>query len=138
MSDQLNLAEIKARAERARQASDLLRSDFRWAELNFDVASRILLPALAADVLALLADRLAMQLEAAQAALRDAIASSTANGEERDAAVADLATARGLLMDCWHQLDGDVYVLPGGEVHPGAATTIHALHAFLWPEGKTI
>lgn len=81
---------------------------------------------------------LAMQLEAAQAALRDAIASNMANGEERAAALAQLATARALLMDCWHQLDGDVYVLPGGEVHPGAVTTIHDLHAFLWPEGKTI
>lgn len=83
-------------------------------------------------------DRFAMQLEAAQAALRDAIASNTTNGEERAAALAQLETARGLLMDCWHQLDGDVYVLPGGEVHPGAVTTIHDLHAFLWPEGKTI
>lgn len=76
-------------------------------------------------------DRLAMTLEAAQAALRDAIASNTANGEALD-------TARALLMDCWHQLDGDVYVLPGGEVHPGAVTTLHFLHAYLWPEGKTI
>ena len=57
---------------------------------------------------------------------------------ERDRLAAQLETARALLMDCWHQLDGDVYVLPGGEVHPGAVTTIHALHAFLWPEGKTI
>lgn len=52
--------------------------------------------------------------------------------------VGQLETARGLLMDCWHQLDGDTYVLPGGEVHPGAVGTIHDLHAYLWPEGKTI
>lgn len=101
MSDELNLAVIEARAKVAAHL-ERTNGDFQSGTVA----------GIAADVLALLADRARL--------------------------AAQLATARALLMDCWHQLDGDVYVLPGGEVHPGAVTTIHALHAFLWPEGKTI
>jgi len=92
----------------------------------FIAAARTDVPALAADVQALVAEVKRLQTDVEEWA--------TAAQRRWN----NLEQARGLLMDCWHQLDGDVYVLPGGEVHPGAVTTIHALHAFLWPEGKTI
>lgn len=101
---------------------DLTDIKVRARRLNDGFATvngRDLTTAVMQDVLSLCA-----LYEASQDALTDALA--------------QLGDARGLLMDCWHQLDGDVYVLPGGEVHPGAVTTLHDLHAYLWPEGKTI
>lgn len=108
MTNTRDLTEIKARALVAAHLEDT-HGDFSSAAVS----------ALAADVLSLCA-----LYEASQDALTDALA--------------QLGDARALLMDCWHQLDGDVYVLPSGEVHPGAVTTLRALHAYLWPEGKTI
>ena len=97
----------------------------------FIAASRTAVPALAADVAALVAEvrRLAMTLEAAQAALRDAIASNTANGEALD-------TARALLLERWDASNLDAVLDKFGHIKPFATDWTRRAYNFLWPEGK--
>lgn len=74
----------------------------------FIAAARSDVPALAADVAALVAE--VARLRAAQ------------------------EDARELLVACWHQLAGPVFLLSDGTVHPGAVSTLHELDAYLWPD----
>lgn len=112
------LAQIKARAE-------ALASKAEWS--TDDCLCHFEYGQSAADALALLAEvaRLQMTLEAAQAALRDAIASNTAWAD-------DAINYRELLESCWAHLDP--YLLEDGTPHPGERSIIHELFERLWPE----
>lgn len=72
---------------------------------------------------------LAVKYEAERDALRDAIASNTANGEALD-------TARALLLEHWDASNLDAALDKFGQLKPFATDWTRKAYAFLWPEGK--
>ena len=55
---------------------------------------------------------------------------------ERDAALAQLAEARALLVEDWDHSRFDAALYPDGSLRPFATQWTRDLYAFLWPEGK--
>lgn len=134
MTSPLDLDTIE---QRAREAAALAEAATKTFGAYQSTTARKLtqistaVPALATDVAALVAEvrRLAMTLEAAQAALRDAIASNTANGEALD-------TARALLLERWDASNLDAVLDKFGHIKPFATDWTRRAYNFLWPAGK--